>query len=95
MSLFPSSKNPWQQWQGQEVQHRQNDEGDLEDDLVKLEKCIDKLQDEQKVCVELFFLKKIPYQSIANKTGFELKKIKSYIQNGKRNLKICMENQSE
>lgn len=70
------------------------DEEDLEDDLVKLEKCIDQLQNEQRQCVELFFLKKIPYITIVEKTGFELKKVKSYIQNGKRNLKICMEKQS-
>ncbi len=71
------------------------DEEDLEDDLTKLEKCINQLQNEQRQCVELFFLKKIPYITIVEKTGFELKKVKSYIQNGKRNLKICMEKQSE
>lgn len=76
-------------------QMHHNDDEDLEDDLIKLEKCIERLQEDQKVCVELFFLKKVPYISIAEKTGFELKKVKSYIQNGKRNLKICMENQSE
>ncbi|MEQ8927609.1 MAG: sigma-70 family RNA polymerase sigma factor [Fulvivirga sp.] len=78
-----------------DYQLHHKDEGDLEDNLVKLEKCIAQLQDDQKLCVELFFLKKKPYQTIAEKTGFEMKKIKSYIQNGKRNLKICMENQSE
>ena len=67
----------------------------LEDDLTKLEGCISKLQDEQKRCVELFYLKKKPYISIVEKTGFELKKVKSYIQNGKRNLKICMEKEVE
>lgn len=71
------------------------DENDLEDDLTKLEKCISELQDEQKRCVEMFFLNKRPYQFIANETGFEIKKVKSYIQNGKRNLKICMESNSE
>ena len=71
------------------------DEGDLEEDLGRLEKCIEELQDEQKQCVELFYLKKKPYQTIVDSTGFEMKKVKSYIQNGKRNLKICMEKNSE
>jgi len=71
------------------------DEGELEDDLQKLENCIEKLQTEQKECVELFYLKKKPYLHIADKTGFDLKKVKSYIQNGKRNLKICMDNTGE
>ena len=72
-----------------------NDEGDLEDDLQKLEGCIEKLQNEQQQCVQLFYLQKKPYVHIAEKTGFDLKKVKSYIQNGKRNLKICMESTSE
>ena len=71
------------------------DESDLEGDLERLEKCIEELQDEQKRCVELFYLKKKPYQNIVESTGFEMKKVKSYIQNGKRNLKICMEKNSE
>lgn len=70
------------------------DEGELEDDLTKLEKCIETLQNEQKRCVELFYLEKKPYVNIAEQTGYELKKVKSYIQNGKRNLKTCMEKQS-
>ena len=71
------------------------DESELEDDLQKLENCIEKLQNEQKQCVELFYLQKKPYLHIAEKTGFDLKKVKSYIQNGKRNLKICMESTNE
>ncbi len=67
----------------------------LEDDLVKLESCIAKLQTAQKQCVELFYLKRKPYTVIVAQTGYELKKVKSYIQNGKRNLKICMENKNE
>jgi RNA polymerase sigma factor (sigma-70 family) len=64
---------------------------DQETDLRKLEKCIQTLNGEQKECVQLFFLKEKSYQEIAENTGFQLSKVKSYIQNGKRNLKICME----
>jgi RNA polymerase sigma-70 factor (ECF subfamily) len=69
----------------------ENGDGDLEDDLSRLNKCIDKLDDEQQRCVRLFFLDEKCYKDISTTTGFDLNKVKSYIQNGKRNLKICME----
>ncbi len=67
------------------------DEPELEQNLTKLEKCIEELAAEQKMCVQLFFLREKCYQDITGLTGFDLGKVKSYIQNGKRNLKICME----
>jgi len=66
-------------------------ENELEDDLTRLEKCISKLAEGQKQCVELFYLQEKCYKEIADTTGFDLNKVKSFIQNGKRNLKICME----
>ena len=63
----------------------------LENDLSRLEKCIGELGDDQQRCVRLFFLEEKCYKDIAIATGFDLNKVKSYIQNGKRNLKICME----
>jgi RNA polymerase sigma factor (sigma-70 family) len=63
---------------------------DLEGNLVKLEKCMEKLVTEQQQCVRLFFLMKRCYAEISTETGFALNQVKSYIQNGKRNLKICM-----
>lgn len=62
-----------------------------EGNLVKLEKCIEKLAGDQQHCVRLFYLQQKSYQEISIKTGFDLNQVKSYIQNGKRNLKICME----
>lgn len=53
--------------------------------------CMEKLNSEQKKSIELFYFQKKSYQEIVDETGFELKKVKSYIQNGKRNLKICIE----
>ncbi len=67
------------------------EEPELEGNLTKLEKCIENLAHEQKLCVQFFFLQEKCYSEIAQSTGFELSKVKSYIQNGKRNLKICME----
>lgn len=72
-----------------------NDEESIEDDLQALESCIEKLQKEQKECVSLFYLQKKSYSEIESQTNYELKKVKSYIQNGKRNLKICLEKRSE
>ena len=52
---------------------------------------LDELNPEQKLCVTLFYLEKMTYQDIADKTGYSLMQVKSYIQNGKRNLKILLE----
>ena len=63
--------------------------------LTALEKAIDELKTEQKQCIQLFYLKKKCYEEVATETGFDLKKVKSYIQNGKRNLKLILEQKSE
>lgn len=55
--------------------------------LTKLEEAIEQLSDEQKECIKLFYLQSKCYQEVAETTGFDMKKVKSYIQNGKRNLK--------
>jgi RNA polymerase sigma-70 factor (ECF subfamily) len=52
---------------------------------------IPELNKEQQQCVTLFYLEKKSYQQIAALTGFSLLQVKSYIQNGKRNLKIIIE----
>jgi RNA polymerase sigma factor (sigma-70 family) len=67
------------------------DEPELEANLSKLEKCIETLVSEQKRCVQLFYLEQKCYRDISQLTGYDDNKVKSYIQNGKRNLKICME----
>ena len=67
------------------------DEPEMESNLVKLEKRIEHLVAEQKHCVTLFYLQHKCYKEIVEITGFDDNKVKSYIQNGKRNLKLCME----
>ena len=62
-----------------------------EEQLVMLEAGIRELNEDQRTCIELFFLHKRSYQEIADLTGYDLNKVKSYIQNGKRNLRIYME----
>lgn len=63
--------------------------------LVHLEDCIENLKKEQQESIQLFYLKQLCYNEIVEQTGYALKKVKSYIQNGKRNLKICLDSKSE
>jgi len=56
-----------------------------------LKTCIEQLKAEQKQCIQLFYYQKLCYQEIADKLKMNEKKVKSYLQNGKRNLKICLE----
>lgn len=72
-----------------------NEEEQLEEDIRKLESAMESLTSEQQTCIKLFYLEKRSYDEISDQTGFELKKIKSYIQNGKRNLKLFMQKHHE
>ena len=67
------------------------DESAEEPPVNALNKCMKKLADEQQTCVRLFYLEEKSYKQVVDISGYELKKVKSYIQNGKRNLKICLE----
>lgn len=62
--------------------------------LTRMEECIRQLNAEQRLCVELFYLQEKSYSEITETTSFSMNNVKSYIQNGKRNLKICMESRS-
>ena len=63
--------------------------------MTTLEDCMKKLPQNQRQSIDLFYLKEKCYKEIADVTGFSLNEVKSYIQNGKRNLKICMEKGNE
>ena len=56
-----------------------------------LDECINRLKAEQRSAVILFYYEKRSYREIATEMKRDEKKIKSLIQNGKRNLKICLE----
>ncbi|WP_338769391.1 RNA polymerase sigma factor [Bernardetia sp. ABR2-2B] len=58
-----------------------------EERLNSIEDALHTLNPEQKQCVELFFLEEKSYQEIVELTGFSLSKVKSFLQNGKRNIK--------
>jgi len=74
-----------------------NEEGITEKEklLQLLESGIEQLDEKQKTCLQLFYLEEKCYNEIVEITGFELKKVKSYLQNGKRKLKIYIEKASE
>ena len=63
--------------------------------LQLLEKAIEKLKPEQKQCVTLFYLEEKSYQEISLELNIPLLKVKSSIQNGKRNIKIQLEEKDE
>jgi RNA polymerase sigma-70 factor (ECF subfamily) len=60
--------------------------------LNRMSDALAQLNNEQKQCIILFYLEKRSYQEIAETTGYTLMQVKSYIQNGKRNMKIMLEN---
>lgn len=57
----------------------------------RLGECMKKLSVQQKQCIQLFYIDKYSYAEVSDKTHYPLLKVKSYIQNGKRNLKSCLE----
>jgi len=66
-----------------------------EEQFSKLGKCLDTLSPQQKETIELFYLKQKCYEEIVEITGHDWNKVRSYIQNGRRNLKICMDKEDE
>jgi RNA polymerase sigma factor (sigma-70 family) len=68
-----------------------NGELQKEAEFKKLDRCLQTLPAEQKKAVELFYLQEKCYNDIVADTGLEWNKVRSLIQNGRRNLKICMD----
>ena len=62
-----------------------------ETNLIVMEHCIEQLPTEQKAAIQLFYLQEKCYKEIADKTALDINKVRSFIQNGRRNLKICMD----
>jgi RNA polymerase sigma factor (sigma-70 family) len=72
-----------------------NGSPDREEDFRNMEHCMEQLPAEQKRVIEMFYLEGKCYNEISSVTGMEWNKVRSYIQNGRRNLKICMESLQE
>ena len=70
-----------------------NGELEKEDNFKHMHFCLGQLVAEQKNVLELFYLDGKCYNEIVARTGIEWNKVRSFIQNGRRNLKICMDKQ--
>jgi RNA polymerase sigma-70 factor (ECF subfamily) len=70
-----------------------NGELEKEENFKHMYFCLSQLVPEQKKVLELFYLEEKCYNEIVDATGIEWNKVRSFIQNGRRNLKICMEKQ--
>ncbi len=95
MDLRKQKKMPTTEFQPEFMQSEKFEHLDTvlekEEQLGKLEGCIEQLGDEQKQSIKLFYLENKCYNEIVDATGLEWNKVRSLIQNGRRNLKICME----
>ena len=99
MALRKSAKNPIVAIEDNFVENGDFVHLDMDDtretQLTVMEKCMETLPEEQRKSVDLFYLQEKCYKEVADLTGYDMLKVKSYIQNGKRNLKICIEKNSE
>ena len=66
-----------------------------EEEFRDLDHCLGQLNQEQRKAVELFYLQGKSYKEIEVLSGWDGNTVRSYIQNGRRNLKICMEKQKK
>lgn len=98
MALRKSTKNPTVTLEENFVENDDFVHLDIDDtketQLTIMEKCMETLSEEQRKSVDLFYLQEKCYKEVADITGYDMLKVKSYIQNGKRNLKICIEKNS-
>ena len=71
------------------------DAEEQEQRFARLRVALARLPDEQRQCVELFYYEDKSYQEITHLTGYDLNKVKSYLQNAKRNLKNMLDHGNE
>lgn len=80
----------------QDVAQEEHDAAVLrEADLQRLEHAIEQLNDGQRTCIQLFHLERRSYEEVAEKTGFAPDQVRSYLQNGRRNLRIILERHAD
>ena len=77
--------------QSVDLRHHSMEEPEDEETMERLRHCLKGLPEQQKHCIELFYYEGRSYKEIAVLKNEELGKVRSHIQNGRRNLKICME----
>lgn len=59
--------------------------------LQQLETAIAELKNEQRTCIDLFYMQRKSYQQVADITGFPVEQVRSHLQNGRRNLRMMLE----
>jgi RNA polymerase sigma-70 factor, ECF subfamily len=96
-----SNDEKMEEWAADNIIFMENEDdphpidGDTSEIDRALEDCIERLRDEQKNCIRLFYYENRCYSEIAANLRLDEKKVKSHLQNGKRNLKICLEEKNE
>ncbi len=73
------------------LRHHTTEEGEENGQMHHLEDCLSKLPAKQKECIRAFYLEGLSYREISEARGESLGIVRSYIQNGRRNLRTCME----
>ena len=71
--------------------HPMSENGEENPEINFLKECMDDLPDEQKNCIKWFYYEEKSYKEIADIENLPLGKVRSFIQNGRRNLKNCVE----
>lgn len=100
MQLRREKKDPLQQADGAFMQsdrllHLKDEPDHQNEDTRPLYHCINQLKEEQRRCIRLFYLREgESYQSIAGEMNLSVGAVRSHLQNGRRNLKICLEGQN-
>ena len=90
-SSLPVTNNQVDLGDDMEFEQEMHQKVEQEEKLNNLEAALKQLNEEQRICIELFYLQKLTYAEIVQKTDYTLLQVKSFIQNGKRNLKIKIE----
>ena len=97
MQLRREKRSPLRQngpdiMQSDHLLHLSGEEPDATPDTRALYGCLKTLKEEQRRCVRLFYLGEgETYQSVAEKLHLSVGRVRSHLQNGRRNLKICLE----
>jgi len=63
--------------------------------LTYLNLCLKSLNNEQQTCIHQFYIHQKSYEETSKITGFSFKEVKSFIQNGRRNLKLCLQSKMD
>lgn len=76
-------------------EEKEIDEEERTLEIEQLNKAMANLKESQRNCISLYYIEQLSYQDIATKLEMTMKEVKSHLQNGKRKLKILLENNHE